>query len=119
MIKMDTLLYTVTAFSVLTNDILPIVFIDDRAPEWYYRLQWYKVIALLVIGVVLTILKVPNITTLFMLSYITLTVITVATYYKYLDREAKIRSEKRMREYMEQPLENRLALEKGPETRSG
>jgi hypothetical protein len=47
---MDTLLYTVTAFSVLTNDILPIVFIDDRAPEWYYRLQWYKVIALLVIG---------------------------------------------------------------------
>jgi len=116
--KMNTLLYTITAFSVLTNDILPIAFIDDRAPEWYYRLQWYKFITLLVFGVVLTISKVPNLTTLFMLSYITLTVITVATYYKYLDREAKVSSEKQMRKYMEQPLENRRALEKGPETRS-
>lgn len=105
---LNTLLYTVTTISVLTNDIIPLAFIDDRAPEWYYRLQWYKFGALLVIGVVLTISMVPNITTLFMLSYITLTIITVATYYKYLDREAKKSSEKRMRAYLEQPTENRL-----------
>lgn len=103
---LNLLLYIVTAISVFMNDILPIAFIDDRAPEWYYRLQWYKFGSLFVIGVMLS-KWTHNMTTLLMLSYIALTLITVAIYYKYLDKEAEKRSEKQMRTYLEQPWEIR------------
>jgi len=103
---LNLLLYIVTAISVFMNDILPLAFIDDRAPEWYYRLQWYKFGSLFVIGVMLY-KWTHNMTTLLMLSYIALTLITIAIYYKYFDKEAKKRSEKRRRAYLEQPWEIR------------
>jgi cbb3-type cytochrome oxidase subunit 3 len=46
-------------------------------------------------------------TTLLMLSYIALTLITIAIYYKYFDKEAKKRREKQRRAYLEQPWEIR------------
>lgn len=116
---LNTLLYIIITISVLVNDLIPIVFIDDRAPEWYYKLQWFKLGAMIVIATTLYILKNFNLindnSMVLMISYIVLTTMTIMLYYKNFDKETKKRSKRMHDEYMKQPIEVRNAMERGPE----